>query len=194
MRAATNRSATPGRDIIVVNGADEEVGQDFKAAVHQGDGILHRAFSVYLFDQQSRLLLQQRSELKPLWPGYWSNSCCSHPRPGETTREAAARRLQEELGLVRIQSLSFLFKFQYHARYGESAAEHEVCSVFAAIADQPQRIDRREVAQTRYVTASLLDRQLRDRPQRYTPWLQMAWKQIRADHWPVINRMVGEAA
>ncbi|HMN43051.1 MAG TPA: isopentenyl-diphosphate Delta-isomerase [Povalibacter sp.] len=187
-------SVPPGRDIIVVNGADEEIGQDFKAAVHQGDGILHRAFSVYLFDPQSRLLLQQRSELKPLWPGYWSNSCCSHPRPGEATREAAARRLREELGLIRVQSLSFLFKFQYHARYGQFAAEHEVCSVFAAVADQPASIDRSEVAQTCYVEAGLLDRQLHDRPQQYTPWLHLAWKRIRADHWAAIDRMVGEAA
>lgn len=193
MCAAPNKLAQPGRDIIVVNGADEEIGQDSKAAVHQGDGILHRAFSVYLFDRQSRLLLQQRSELKPLWPGYWSNSCCSHPRPGEATREAAARRLREELGLIQIKALSFLFKFQYHARFGESAAEHEVCSVFAAVADQPERIDRLEVAQTRYMAAALLDQQLRDRPQRYTPWLQLAWRRIRADHWPVIDRMVGEA-
>lgn len=187
-------SVRPGKDIIVVNGADEEVGQDFKAAVHQGDGILHRAFSVYVFNPQSCLLLQQRSDLKPLWPGYWSNSCCSHPRPGETTSEAAARRLREELGLAQVQSLSFLFKFQYHARYGESAAEHEVCSVFAAVADQPERIDHREIAQTCYVEAGLLDQKLRDRPQQYTPWFHLAWQRIRSDHWSEIDRMVADAA
>lgn len=194
MCAASSDSGQPSKEIIVVNSADEEIGQDFKAAVHQGEGILHRAFSVYVFDPQSRLLLQQRSALKPLWPGFWSNSCCSHPRPGETTPDAAARRIREELGLTQVHSLSFLFKFQYHARYGESAAEHEVCSVFAAVAGQAGTIDPSEIAQTRYVTPSALDEQLRERPQQYTPWLHLAWQRIRGQHWPAIDRMVSEAA
>lgn len=182
------------RDIIVVNTADEEIGADFKSSVHHGEGVLHRAFSVYLFDSQARLLLQQRSALKPLWPGYWSNSCCSHPRPGEATREAAVRRLREELGLANVRALCFLFKFQYHARYDHCGAEHEVCSVFAAVADQPGRIDLSEIADVRYVSAGVLDQDLHSQPQHYTPWLRIAWARIRADHWPVIDRLVSEPA
>ena len=182
----------PDKDIIVVNGDDEEVGQDFKTCVHAGDGILHRAFSVYLFDRQRRLLLQQRSEHKPLWPGYWSNSCCSHPRPGETTSEAALRRVREELGLAHLQSLRFLFKFQYHARYDLQGAEHEVCSVYAGIADRPVCVDRREVADVRFVAAPQLDLQLRSDSHRYTPWLHLAWQSIRADHWKVIDGLVSQ--
>jgi isopentenyl-diphosphate Delta-isomerase len=192
MRMPANMiTAAPAReDIIVVNSADEEVGQGYKACVHSGDGILHRAFSVYLFDSQRRLLLQQRSEHKPLWPGYWSNSCCSHPRPGEMTHEAASRRVREELGLTQVRSLRFLFKFEYHARYELQGAEREVCSVYAGMADRPMRINRGEVAGVRFVSAGQLDLQLSDHSQRYTPWLHLAWQRIRANHWSVIDRMV----
>jgi isopentenyl-diphosphate Delta-isomerase len=194
MAAKMCTASAPDKDIIVVNSADEEVGQDFKASVHAGDGILHRAFSVYLFDRQLRLLLQQRSEHKPLWPGYWSNSCCSHPRPGESTRDAAIRRVREELGLAQLQSLRFLFKFQYHARYELQGAEHEMCSVYAGIADRPICVDRDEVADVRFVAAPQLDSHLeRDSP-RYTPWLHLAWRRIRANHWKAIDGLSHQLA
>lgn len=194
MSAKRVTAALSSKDIIVVNSHDQEVGQDFKACVHQGDGILHRAFSVYLFDPHTRLLLQQRSKHKSLWPGFWSNSCCSHPRPGEATCDAACRRVCEELGLVQIQPLRFLFKFEYHARYGPQGAEREVCSVFAGVADQPICIDRREVAEVSYVPPEQLDERLHQDSQRYTPWLHIAWRSIRADHWSVIERMVRQPA
>jgi isopentenyl-diphosphate delta-isomerase len=179
--------------IILVNSADEEIGSDYKAAVHRGDGLLHRAFSVYLFDTNASLLLQRRSNAKPLWPGYWSNSCCSHPRPGESPQAAAARRVHEELGIANVGTLSFLFKFEYHARFGGGGAEHEVCSVFAAVIDRPVRIDPREVAATCYVSAAALDRQLSNRPQRFTPWLHLAWTQLRAAHWDTVVQLVSRA-
>ena len=79
-----------------------------KLDCHEGDGVLHRAFSVFVFNSRGDSL-QQRSKLKMLWPGYWSNACCSHPRVGEDSKEAAHRRLKQELGLS--MELSFLYKF-----------------------------------------------------------------------------------
>lgn len=180
--------------IILVNGADEEIGSENKAAVHRGDGLLHRAFSVYLFDTNASLLLQRRSNSKPLWPGYWSNSCCSHPRPGESAYAAALRRVREELGIADVRSLSFLFKFQYHARFVGVGAEHEVCSVFAALVDRPVQEDPLEVAATCYLSAAALDQQLRNRPWRFTPWLHLAWTQLRGSHWDTVIRLVNRAA
>ena len=179
--------------IILVNGDDEEVGYDCKAAVHRGEGRLHRAFSVYLFDTNASLLLQRRSHLKPLWPGCWSNSCCSHPRPGEATHAAAARRVREELGLDDLIPMNYLFKFQYHARFEGGGAEHEVCSVFAALVQRPVQLDPMEVADIRYVTAAALDEQLQARPEVFTPWLRIAWAELRTRYWNRIVRLVDQA-
>ncbi|MFN8641790.1 MAG: isopentenyl-diphosphate Delta-isomerase, partial [Candidatus Binatia bacterium] len=102
--------------LILVDEHDTPIGADSRAACHAGTGRLHRAFSIYLFDRRGRLLLQKRSAAKLLWPQHWSNSCCSHPRVGETTDQAARRRLVEELGLE--TALQALFKFHYQARFG----------------------------------------------------------------------------
>src|SRR5690625_5968564 len=93
-----------------------------KADCHDGDGVLHRAFSVFLFDADGRLLIQQRVAEKRLWPLYWANSCCSHPRAGEETEEAVPRRLDEELGVS--ADVEYVYKFQYQARFGPRSEEH----------------------------------------------------------------------
>ena len=85
--------------LILVDSADRDVGRLSKARCHEGNGILHRAFSLLIFDGNGDLLIQQRAPGKRLWPLYWSNSCCSHPRSGETMEEATQRRLHEELGI-----------------------------------------------------------------------------------------------
>jgi isopentenyl-diphosphate delta-isomerase len=193
MGSSIRNAGTLQEQIILVNGDDEEVGYDLKTAAHRGEGRLHRAFSVYLFDSSASLLLQRRSYLKPLWPGCWSNSCCSHPRPGEATHAAASRRVREELGLDDAVPLNFLFKFQYHARFQGGGAEHEVCSVFAAAVHQPVRLDPMEVAEIRYVTASALDQQLQARPEVFTPWLRIAWAELRARHWDSVVALVDQA-
>ena len=97
--------------LILVDAADREIGHASKADAHVGKGILHRAFSLFVFNSAGELLLQQRAPGKPLWPGYWANSCCSHPRGGEDMETATQRRLSEELGFT--CPLEFVFKFQY---------------------------------------------------------------------------------
>ncbi len=97
--------------LILVDQEDNTVGFLDKAACHDGKGLLHRAFSVFILNSQGEILLQKRSLEKRLWGGFWSNSCCSHPRKGERVVDAAKRRCQEELGIK--VDLKFLYKFSY---------------------------------------------------------------------------------
>lgn len=168
--------------LIVVNEEDHVIGHRTKAECHDGDGILHRAFSVFLFDDDDRLLLTQRSSGKRLWPGYWSNSCCSHPRKGERLLSAAHRRTTEELGIA-VPALEHLYTFTYHARYDESGSEHEVCAVFIGrIADDPST-NPREIDGWEWVPAEEVDQRLREDQSLYSPWLHQEWASIRAHHW-----------
>ncbi|MDT0619707.1 isopentenyl-diphosphate Delta-isomerase [Salinisphaera sp. P385] len=167
--------------LIRVDSQDNLLGFESKEACHDGDGLLHRAFSIFLFDRSGRLLLQQRSEQKRLWPGYWANSCCSHPRRGESDAEAAARRIREELGVS--PPLTFLYRFEYHARYGELGSEHELCSVYTAVDDNPVRININEIDDIRWIEPDVLDVELAKHPERYAPWLKLEWPQLREQHW-----------
>jgi len=135
-----SHSTTSDSDsLILVDEADREVGHLDKARCHDGQGVLHRAFSLLIFNEAGELLLQQRAAGKRLWPLYWSNSCCSHPRRAETMETAIHRRLYEELGLR--CPLQFLFKFQYQAQFDATGAEQELCSVFVGRTSDPVRVD-----------------------------------------------------
>src|SRR5207237_3693601 len=114
--------------LVLVDEHDREVGHRSKAECHDGAGTLHRAFSLFVFDQAGRVLLQRRAADKRLWPLYWSNSCCSHPRQGEKMQDSIHRRLFQELQLR--CELHFLYKFQYHARFKDVGSERELCSVY----------------------------------------------------------------
>jgi isopentenyl-diphosphate delta-isomerase len=170
----------PGDALILVDRNDREIGFRSKEECHRGDGVLHRAFSVFVFDREGRLLLQQRSAGKPLWPLHWSNSCCSHPRRGETVEAAAVRRLREELALT--CELEFLYKFEYQARFGDVGAEHELCWVFAGFSDGAPLANPGEIAAWRYVTPQELTAEMASGPERFTPWLRLEWPEINARH------------
>lgn len=164
--------------LILVDSLDRGIGSMSKAAAHQGRGALHRAFSVFVFNPAGELLIQQRSSEKPLWPGYWSNSCCSHPRCGETMGGAVRRRLREELGMS--LATAFLFKFEYRAQFYSHGAENELCWVFAGCsADRPD-VDSHEVAAWRYVGARDLTAEIRRAPDTFTPWFKIAWPRVNA--------------
>lgn len=166
--------------LILVDPLDRELGRLDKAACHDGDGVLHRAFSLFIFNRAGEVLLQQRSAQKRLWPLYWSNSCCSHPRYGETMVEATHRRLQQELGLR--ADLYFLYKFQYQAHFGELGSENELCWVYVGVSDDPVEVNENEIAAWRFVAPDALDAELARAPQTFTPWFQMEWARLRADH------------
>ncbi len=128
-------SSAEAEPLILVDEADREVGYLSKERCHEGRGVLHRAFSLLIFNDRGELLLQRRAAAKRLWPHYWSNSCCSHPRRTESMETAIHRRLHEELGLA--CPLRFLFKFQYQAQFDNVGAEHELCSVFIGPQHRP---------------------------------------------------------
>lgn len=176
MPAAEERVSFDDEPLIVVDDADRVLGYGTKAEVHRGAGILHRAFSVFLFNRRGEVLLQRRSALKPLWPRYWSNSCCSHPRRGETYEDAVRRRLAEELGVAAETELCF--RFRYHASFGSKGSERELCSVFIGSVDGPLAINRSEIAECTWMPAGDLEKQLADAPDLFTPWLKLEWPRV----------------
>ncbi|MEM9801542.1 MAG: isopentenyl-diphosphate Delta-isomerase, partial [Planctomycetota bacterium] len=124
--------------LVLVDERGERTGVATRAACHSGEGLRHRAFSVYLFDDDDRLLVHRRHDSKPLWPGFWSNSCCSHPLDGEGLDEAARRRVVEELGArVDVRPIHL---YEYRAEYLDVGVEHEVVTVFVGRID-PTELD-----------------------------------------------------
>lgn len=167
----------PNDMLILVDEEDLEQGTLSKHDCHTGEGVLHRAFSIFIFNDAGQLLLQQRGADNPLWPLFWSNSCCSHPRAGEESETAARRRLLEELGID--AELRFLYKFAYHARYLDRGSERELCWVWVGRSGDPVRANPTEIEATRYVTPAELDEELRHAPELFTPWMKMEWEEMR---------------
>jgi len=166
-------------EVILVDEADRAGGRMEKIAAHVPPGVLHRAFSVFLFSPDGRWLLQQRAAGKYHFPLVWTNACCSHPAPGEGTREAAARRLREELG-IDPPPLEEKFSFVYRA---ESAAtglcEHEFDHVFFGICDAlPPSPDPEEVASVRFWEKDEIARGLAETPERFSPWFRIVFERI----------------
>jgi isopentenyl-diphosphate delta-isomerase len=167
--------------LILVNEEDQGVGYMSKAQCHEGRGVLHRAFSLLIFNDRGELLIQQRAASKRLWPLYWSNSCCSHPRGVESMEAATQRRLQEELGLS--CALRFLFKFQYQAQFDATGAEHELCSVFIGRASQPPRIDPSEICAWRWISPEALMHEISNAGgSTFTPWFMLEWARVWRDY------------
>jgi isopentenyl-diphosphate delta-isomerase len=191
-RAAAYDVSADSDALILVDEADCEVGFLSKALCHDGQGVLHRAFSLLIFNDGGELLLQQRAPAKRLWPLYWSNSCCSHPRRGETMEAAIKRRLYEELGLS--CPLHFLFKFQYQAQFGASGAEHELCSVFIASCTEEVRINRSEILGWRWIAAEALQVEMSaGGAEQFTPWFKLEWARIWQDHRAAVLGMRSKA-
>jgi isopentenyl-diphosphate delta-isomerase len=179
-------SAAAQRDsLILVDEADHGVGYLSKAQCHAGRGVLHRAFSLLIFNGNGELLIQQRAAAKRLWPLYWSNSCCSHPSGGETMEAATQRRLHEELGLR--SRLRFLYKFQYHAQFDETGAENELCSVFIGRATGHVRVDVREIHAWRWVGPDALAAEMvGPGAGKFTPWFKLEWARVWRDFRPQV--------
>ncbi|MBX3026405.1 isopentenyl-diphosphate Delta-isomerase [bacterium] len=162
------------RRVVLCDDAGTPVGSGDLLAAHQGGGLLHKAFSIVVFRNGGReVLLQQRSRLKPLFALRWANTCCSHPRPGGAGLErAAGARLQEELGFT--VALREAGSFVYRATdpdTGFSEYEHDTVLVGSAAGDVLLRPDPAEIADWRWQPVAALQRDLRERPDAYAPWL-----------------------
>jgi isopentenyl-diphosphate delta-isomerase len=167
--------------LILVDEGDRSLGHLSKALCHEGRGVLHRAFSLLIFNGRGELLIQQRAASKRLWPLYWSNSCCSHPRASETLETATQRRLHEELGIN--CRLEYLFKFQYQAQFDATGAEHELCSVFIGRSDARIRANSEEIRDWRWVAPAVLQSEIDlQGASTFTPWFMLEWARIWRDH------------
>jgi isopentenyl-diphosphate delta-isomerase len=145
-----------------------------KMKAHE-EGDLHRAFSIFIFNGKGELLLQKRAASKYHSAGLWSNTCCSHPRPGETTKEAARRRLFEEMGLD--CDIEEIFASIYRADFNH-LTEHEYDHVFIGLHDGPPLLNETEAEAWKWVGIEDLRRDLRLRPERYTYWLRILMNEV----------------
>ena len=173
--------------LILVDSNDNILGYKSKAECHDGDGILHRAFSLFIFNEKGELLIQQRAAEKRLWPLIWSNSCCSHPREGESYELAVKRRLKEELGLE--VDLHFLYKFQYHAQWKDEGSEKELCSVYIGKSITQPKINGTEIADWKWISRGDLNADLEKNPDMYSPWFKMEWKEIQKSYWDKVKSL-----
>ncbi len=180
METATRTVSSDAESLILVDADDQPIGKLSKANAHDGDGILHRAFSVFLFNEDGDLLLQRRSSGKRLWPGYWSNTCCSHPRVGESLEVATRRRLDDELNLT--ADLEHVYRFQYQANFKDLGAENELCHVFLGRCGDSISPNRSEISEIRFLPARDVAGELDRRPDDYTPWFKLEWKRLVEDY------------
>jgi isopentenyl-diphosphate Delta-isomerase len=163
------------QEVILVNEKDEAIGSMRKMEAHE-KGLLHRAFSVFIFDGKGKMLLQQRAAEKYHGAHLWTNACCSHPFPGEDVHTAAERRLREELGFK--TSLRELFSFTYKAEVENNLIEHEFDHVFAGQYDGNIQPDRREVSDFVYLEMIEIKKQIETEPVRFTSWFKIAFPRI----------------
>lgn len=176
-------------ELILVDEHDREIGTLSKGECHDGEGLLHRAFSVFLFDESGRLLIQRRAGEKRLWPLYWANSCCSHPRAGEDMAGATVRRTREELGVA--GTLEFVYKFTYQARFGDLGAEHELCWVHIGRTSADRvRPNPSEIADWRFLEPEQVDALIADERAEVAPWFRMEWLELRRAYWDRVERLV----
>lgn len=181
MSLNTEIVSSESENLILVNENDEVIGEMTKGDAHDGAGVLHRAFSVLLFNDKGEMLLQQRAAGKRLWALYWSNSCCSHPRVGETMEIATYRRLKEELG-IECNNLNLLYKFQYEASFGDAGSENELCYVYIGHVGNSITVNPTEIADWRFVAIPDFEKELAQFPERFTPWFKMEWERVKRDH------------
>ena len=174
-------------NLILVSPEDEFLGTITKQEAHRPGGQLHRAFSVFLFTPEGQVLLHERSRLKPLWPGYWTNSCCSHPRHGESYAEAAHRRTREELGVQ--TSLIEIYQFEYQAHFNSIGSEHELCKVYVACVSKCTKITAHpeEIQNWDWFDTSEVNEWTTTSPQLFTPWFLMEWRALQTIYQPKLQ-------
>jgi len=167
--------------IILVNKKDKEVGSEFKIKAHK-EGKLHRAFSIFIFNQQGKLLLQRRALKKYHSGGLWTNTCCSHPKPGETVMSAAHRRLPEEMGFD--CDLEEVFSFIYKAKLDDGLIEYEFDHVLFGNFNKKLKININpdEVEEFKWIDLESLADDIKQNPENYTYWLKECFAKIKDMH------------
>jgi isopentenyl-diphosphate Delta-isomerase len=161
--------------VILVDESDNVIGEMEKMEAHR-KGVLHRAFSVFVLDSSNRLLLQRRAFGKYHSPGLWTNTCCSHPRSGESVKQAAHRRLLEEMGFD--CPLDGVFTFIYHAKFNNGLTEHELDHVLIGFSDEVPQINVEEVGEYKWMSLPDIAKSIRANPEEYTVWFRIAFDKV----------------
>lgn len=161
-------------ELILVNAEDEEIGYGEKAYVHE-KGLLHRAFSVFIVND-GKMLIQKRNRNKYHSGGLWTNACCSHPRKGESLKEAVHRRLEEELGID--CDVEELFDFMYRTVFAENLYEYEFDHVFLADYSGSIELNREEASEIKWIDLQELKEDIVRRPEKYTSWFLIAVNKV----------------
>lgn len=155
--------------VTLVNQDDEVIGEMEKIQAHEL-GMLHRAFSVFIFNSKKELLLQKRSSVKYHSSGLWTNTCCGHPRPGEEVKDAAKRRLKEEMGIS--CELNFKQTFLYKAKFENGLTEHELDHIFTAVYDGNVKPDPAEAEACKWQPVSQIKSEIKTNPELFTFWFK----------------------
>lgn len=161
--------------VILVNEKDEVTGTAEKMEAHR-KGLLHRAFSIFVFNSRGEMLMQQRAAGKYHSGGLWTNACCSHPQPGERTEAAAGRRLKEEMGFE--TPLTEIFDFIYEAKFENGLAEYEFDHVFVGEYDGAVHLNKEEVMDFCFQQMPEIRLLMEDHPEKYTAWFHIAFPKI----------------
>ncbi len=163
-------------DITLVNEDDIQIGVGKKMDVHRR-GLLHRAFSVFIFNDNHEVLIQKRALEKYHCGGLWANTCCSHPAPGETWTDAAHRRLPEEMGFD--CGLKEEFVFTYRAEFENNLIEHEIDHVFFGKWNGTPKMNPEEVCDYRWVALDDLFREVKETPEMFAPWFLIICEEVK---------------
>lgn len=162
-------------EVILVNENDQQIGVMEKMEAHE-KGLLHRAFSVFIFNDKGEMLLQQRALNKYHSPGLWTNTCCSHPRPNEKTIDAAKRRLKEEMGID--SKLEFKSSFTYRTKFDNGLTEHEFDHVFVGYFNEEPKINSSEVNSYCWKSIEGIKSSIKQMPDIYTSWFKIALEKV----------------
>ncbi len=163
-------------EVILVDQNDVELGTMQKMEAHE-KGVLHRAFSIFLFNHKGEMLIQKRADSKYHSAGLWTNACCSHPAKDESTLDAAQRRLKEEIFLETV--VTPIFSFEYRAELNRNLVEHELDHVLVGFCDSVSEINPEEVSEMKFVDIASLQNDIADHPENYTAWFKI----IMQEHW-----------
>lgn len=161
--------------VILVDENDNEVGTEEKIKAHE-DGKLHRAFSIFIFNSKNEMLIHKRHKDKYHSGGLWTNACCSHPRPGENTEDAAKRRLKQEMGIS--CSIKKMFNFTYKKEFDNGLTEYELDHVFTGNCDIPPDPDDVEVEAWKWISKEDLKQDIKENPKKYTHWFKIAVEKV----------------
>jgi isopentenyl-diphosphate delta-isomerase len=168
--------------LVLVNEQDKILGYEEKIKAHLGEGKKHRAFSIFIFDNSGKLLIQKRASEKMLWPSFWANTCCSHPRKDESYEDASKRRLKEEIGIE--AKLEYKYKFSYKAKYKDIGSESELCSVFFGEHKGDEiKPNSEEIEEWKWIGVEELKQDIKNHPEIYAPWFKMEMERIEKGIW-----------